>query len=131
MKKIIHLFRGFLISSLLLFVSCIHRAPSLRMLDERSEYGKEGEKGRDLKLQAPGMISSSDGETAGKTRPKTANIWIFPKETEGKEVFWGGWVTVRLEDERLELMKPNDLQREGVPKIRAKQKSTKKKKESK
>lgn len=108
---------------------CIHRAPSLRMLDARAEYDDaEAATGASLKLSSRDAIAPLDGAVPVRTPPKTANIWIHPHETPTKEYFWGGWITTVIEGDRWELIRPKDLPPEGSPvSLPAKKKNRKKK----
>lgn len=77
---------------------CIHRAPSLKMLEERADYdGKEKEDAKGLRLGSNhGFNEVVDGKPM-RTPPQIAHIWIFPEEMTQKSYFWGGWITVEVE----------------------------------
>ena len=105
----------FLISTSM-FAGCMHRAPSLMMLEERADYkDMEAEEAGSLQLSAGGAISPLDGGVPVRRPPRTANIWICPHETPAKEFFWGGWITIVIEGDRWELMRPKRLGAEGMP----------------
>ena len=97
-----------LISLLSLVAGCLHRAPSLQMLEDRSEYEADAEDdANSLKLSSAGALSDAEASNVPvRIAPRTANVWIFPHETEAKEYFWGGWITIIVEGDRWELAKP-------------------------
>ena len=97
--------------SSLLASSCIHRADSLRMLEERADYeGKDRDEASELKLGDDQVLHDKSAAVPMRTKPKTAQIWIFPHETPSKEYFWGGWISVVVEGRWLQKNQPRHLQ---------------------
>ena len=84
---------------------CLHRAPSLKMLEKRSDYKSELESQGQLKLGGDGVITELDEEMPVRSKPKIAHIWIYPHETKGREYFWGGWISVVVEGDKWEFEK--------------------------
>lgn len=87
----------FLIISLVLvtsLVSCAHRAPSLRMLDMRSNYA-EMELKDGAKIDGPTNV---DGSGLTRKLPKTQVAYIHPTEMPTHDYFLGGWVKLLIEE---------------------------------
>jgi hypothetical protein len=106
MKKMLLLSIIFLIS--LVSNGCIHRAPSLRMLEERADYdGKEKAEAEDLRLGDNQALSEVINGVPVRTPAKTANIWIFPEEMPNKAQFWGAWISVEVDGGRWEIQRTN------------------------
>lgn len=102
-----HLFRGFLISFVALAVAgCLHRAPSLNMLEQRAEYDAADGPTADLRLSAADNETTPDDAIPVRTTAKTAHVWIHPHETTAKEYFWGGWITIVVDGDKWELTRP-------------------------
>lgn len=84
-----------LLSTVFWINSCIHRAPSLNMLDERADYsGKEDAKFSNLNLSDDEPFPEIKDGKANYQKPKQANIWIFAHRSNSNIKFWGGWITI-------------------------------------
>jgi hypothetical protein len=70
---------------------CQNRAPSLRMLEERSAYGS-GVDEEEVGLYQRGRPNSFT--SARKSAPRVARAYIYPHELPSKDFFWGGWVSL-------------------------------------
>jgi len=77
--------------SLLAFVGCQNRAPSLRMLDARSGYGA-GPEDEEVALYQRGRQNSQS--LVRKSAPRVARVYIYPHELPTKDFFWGGYVSL-------------------------------------
>ena len=77
---------------------CMHRAPSLKMLEVRADYdGKEKEEAAGLRLGDNQALNEVVEGLPVRTAPQIAHIWIFPEEMPQKSYFWGAWITVEVE----------------------------------
>lgn len=111
--------RGNLLISVVLASSCLisgcamNRAASLRMLGERADY-EAGEMYFDSTLEERGVDGYRNSPVPTRTRPKVAAVWIYPADTAGGDYFWGGWLSVLLEQDEWVPKKRN-----GLPKAKA------------
>lgn len=99
------LLQGFLISLLLNCLGCLHRAPSLRMLEERSGYEEDNQLGGkdNLALSVPSSaLVDTDSKIPMRTRPRVSHIWIYPHDLGPSGYFWGGWLSIVTESDRWE-----------------------------
>jgi hypothetical protein len=104
MKMILPLLIVYLSSQLM--SGCMHRAPSLKMLEVRADYdGKEKEEAAGLRLGDNQALNEVIDGMPVRTAPQVANIWIFPEEMAQKSYFWGAWVTVEVEGGKWEIEK--------------------------
>jgi hypothetical protein len=101
-----------LVSSLLLQAcGSMNRADSNRMLDQRADYGSnpgarfENSTGN-VSLKEGGIDGFRNSPVPVRTRPKVAAIWIHPHETATRDYFWGGWISVVVEQDQWILSKP-------------------------
>ncbi len=107
MKKMSRLLAACLISGA---SGCLHRADSLRMLDERADYaGKELRVAQELKLGGGQALHEETNGKPSRSTPKVAHIWIFPHETPTKEYFWGGWISMVIEGDQWQVSEPQGL----------------------
>ncbi|MBM4253414.1 MAG: TraV family lipoprotein [Deltaproteobacteria bacterium] len=91
--------------------SCLHRAESKNLLEERADYGsREKAEAGSLKLTDAEVKREPTTGIPIRTPPKVAQIWIYPHETPTKEYFWGGWISVVVEGDRWQTGLPNDSQ---------------------
>lgn len=91
----------------LMFSACgINRAASLNMLDRRAEYEDDPTRGPSIALQEGGLAGFKNSPVPVRTRPRVAAIWIHPHETASKDYFWGGWISVVIEQDQWILQKP-------------------------
>jgi Type IV conjugative transfer system lipoprotein (TraV) len=94
-----------LISVLFQGCSGLTRAESLRMLDERAEYGNNPVE-KEPRLKEAGLDGFKTSPVPVRTRPRVAAIWIHPHETGNHDYFWGGWISVVVEQDQWVLTKP-------------------------
>ncbi|MGE0175067.1 MAG: hypothetical protein AB7T49_19895 [Oligoflexales bacterium] len=107
----------------------MHRAPSLKMLEERADYeGKEKEEAAGLRLGSNQALSEVVEGVPMRTPPQIAHIWIFPEEMAPKSYFWGAWITVEVEGGKWDFdstasrvpEKPQSkTKQQAVPKVKA------------
>lgn len=74
---------------------CMHRAPSLKMLEARADYDESAPENAKIFL---GETSVSAVPT--RTKPKTAHVWVYEHELPDGSYFWGSWLTVTVEGSR-------------------------------
>ncbi len=118
------LFQELLISVAL--AGCIHRAPTLKMLNDRSEYEDNTPYSAELKLSGnDAMVPLSDGIPA-RTKPEVAHIWIYPHDMGKEGYFWGGWLSVVTSEDKWTFINPpkdpapKEPQKKGKPKKKEK-----------
>jgi hypothetical protein len=97
-----------LVSSLLLQAcGSMNRASSDRMLDQRAGYGGGPENHLEtIALQEGGVDGFRNSPVPVRTRPRVAPIWIHPHETATRDYFWGGWISVVVEQDQWVMSKP-------------------------
>ena len=121
MKKISLLSIVFLSS--LPLSGCMHRAPSLKMLEVRADYeGNEQREAAGIRLGSNKTLSEVVDGVPVRTPPQLADIWIFPEEVAQKSYFWGAWVTVEVDGGKWEL-NGTDRKNQEKPKLSGKQKT--------
>ncbi len=99
-----------LLTSLIFGSGCaINRADSLRMLDQRAEYDQENSSALPPALREAGVEGFKQSPVPVRSRPKVAAIWIHPHETATHDYFWGGWLSVVVEQDQWILSKPGQL----------------------
>ena len=129
MTKIANLLKAISALSLFLFMTACSTTTGVRMLDARSEY--EGPEGLKLALKEAGIDGFRNSPVPIRTRPKVATVLIHPHEMPDRSYFWGGWVSVVVEQDQWVLTKPGQLPKSpGISEIAVsnhkKQKSQKK-----
>ena len=92
-------------TSLLLSGCSMNRAASLRMLDQRAEYGDPRSE-LSPALREGGLEGLGDGPVPIRTRAKVAAGYIHPHEMANHDYFWGGWVSIVVEPDQWVLSKP-------------------------
>jgi hypothetical protein len=90
--------------SLVTFVGCQNRAPSLRMLDARSGYSA-GLDDEEVALYQKGHQNSKS--LARKSAPRVARVYIYPHELPSKDYFWGGYVSLVVSPDEWIFEDPN------------------------
>lgn len=86
----------------------MNRATSLRMLDNRSEY-EDPRASQELQVKEGGVEGFRNGPVPVRSRPKVASIWIHPHEMASRDYFWGGWMSVVIEQDSWVLSKPGSM----------------------
>lgn len=82
----------------------MNRAASLRMLDERAGYDSP-EPPADTSLKEEGVDGFRNALVPVRSKPKVAAIWVHPHETASHDYFWGGWMSVVVEQDQWVLSK--------------------------
>lgn len=101
--------------------ACVNRAPSLRMLNVRSQYEDPAGEARSLELGAVYPVPT-------KTEPRVRKVWIHPFEMTTGDYFWGGFMSMVTEEERWILRYPEAAShQEKAPAITKKIEKKKKK----
>lgn len=77
---------------------CVHDEPTLKMMNERAEYQDEAAESSDLSLGSTETINE-EGQKKQRPEPRIAMIWVHPQRISEREQFWGGWLSLRLEQE--------------------------------
>ena len=91
------------LASSIVFSGCaINRAQSLNMLDKRAEYDRPE---NEVSFQETKPIPATESKIPVRTRPVTAPTWIHGGETPTGDYFWGGWMSVVLENPKWTLRK--------------------------
>jgi hypothetical protein len=90
----------FLLSVALLLSSCATtRAPSLNLLEKRSDYDNMGQIENELSsVDAPLLVPQ-------RTNPTVTDIWIHPHEMPTGDYFRGGWIRTVISNARWEVEK--------------------------
>lgn len=90
----------FLLSVALLLSSCATtRAPSLNLLEKRSDYDNMGQIENELSsVDAPLLVPQ-------RTNPTVTDIWIHPHEMPTGDYFRGGWIRTVISSARWEVEK--------------------------
>lgn len=86
-----------------------NRADSLRMLDNRADYSSSTDPLGQLGIKEGGLDQFRNSPVPVRTRPQVAAIWIHRHETPSKDYFWGGWISVVIEQDQWVLTKPGAL----------------------
>jgi hypothetical protein len=76
------------------------------MLDRRAEYEASGVGDPNLALKEAGIEGFRNSPMPVRTRAKVASVWIHPHETASRDYFWGGWVSLVIEEPQWMLTKP-------------------------
>lgn len=98
------------LGTLLVLSGCAtDRAKSLRMLDDRAEYGNPAGPLDAPGLKEAGLDQFRNSPIPVRTRPRIAAIWIHRHETPSRDYFWGGWISVVIEQDQWVLTKPGAL----------------------
>ena len=129
MKPFIYLVKALTLSCFYFSLCSCATNTGVRMLDSRSEY--EGPEGLKLALKEAGIDGFRNSPVPVRTRPKVATVLIHPHEMPDRSYFWGGWVSIVVEQDQWVLTKPSSLPKApGITEILApvhkKQKTTKK-----
>lgn len=101
-----------LLSSLGL-VGCgsLNRAESQRMLDTRAGYG---ELTNSLSFKEGGVEGFRNHPTPTRSRAKVAAIYAHPHEMPSRDYFWGGWISVVVEQDQWVMSKPELIPKANV-----------------
>jgi hypothetical protein len=83
----------------------LNRAESSRMLDARAAYGTEGA-GSDLSFKEGGVEGFRSHPVPTRSRAKVAAIYAHPHEMPSRDYFWGGWISVVVEQDQWVMSKP-------------------------
>lgn len=107
-----------------LFVSACGtmRAPSLNMLDRRSDYTGENRASETLDdLDRPLLVPD-------RTKPQITDIWIHPHEMPTGDYFRGGWIRTIVTDSQWEMERANKplVANPKKKRVRTKESETKK-----
>lgn len=88
-----------LLVALFLSACATTRAPSLNMLEKRSDYDNTG--------QIEDALSSVDAPllVPQRTKPTVTDIWIHPHEMPTGDYFRGGWIRTVIAGARWEVEK--------------------------
>lgn len=85
----------------------MNRAESSRMLDARAAYESGPSAVPDsVSLKEGGVEGFRNSPVPVRTRPRVAPIWIHPHETATRDYFWGGWISVVVEQDQWVMSKP-------------------------
>lgn len=76
------------------------------MLEQRAEYDQAPGAFPEATLKEAGIAGFKDKPVPVRTRPKVAAIWIHPHETATRDYFWGGWLSIVVEQDQWVLTKP-------------------------
>ncbi len=87
----------------------INRAQSQRMLDERASYGGDPAQNQPPELKEAGLDGYRNSPVPVRSRGRVAAIYIHRHETASRDYFWGGWLSVVIEEPSWTLTKPNQL----------------------
>ena len=98
------------LTTLLVLNGCaINRAASSRMLDERAGYGGDPAVNQPPELKEAGLDGYRNSPVPVRSRGRVAAIYIHRHETASRDYFWGGWLSVVIEEPSWTLTKPNQL----------------------
>lgn len=86
----------------------MNRATSLRMLDGRADYD-DPRASQELVMKEAGVDGFRNGPVPVRTRAKVAAIWIHPHEMASHDYFWGGWMSIVIEQDSWILSKPGRM----------------------
>lgn len=101
---------GLLTSTLLTSGCAMNRAESLNMLDRRAEYDSDNPSTPMTPgLKEAGLEGFNSSPVPVRTRPKVAAIWIHPHEMASHDYFWGGWMSVVVEQDQWLLSQPGGM----------------------
>ncbi len=103
------------LASSFLIVCCgsMNRADSQRMLDARASYGGAVEK-EDISFQEGGVEGFRNAPAPTRSRAKVSAIYAHPHEMPSRDYFWGGWISVVVEQDQWVMSSPK-----LVPKAKA------------
>lgn len=121
MRIHILLLQGLLIS--IAFYGCIHRAPTLKMLNDRSEYEDNTPYSGELKLSGNDSLVALNEGIPARTKPEVAHIWVYPHDMGKEGYFWGGWLSVVTSEDKWTFVKPPKDPTPPEPKKKKKQKN--------
>lgn len=76
---------------------CMNRAPSLRMLDTRAEYGAAPD---DAEVALYQRGRHAQDSILRRASPRVAKVYIFAHELPTHDYFWGGYVSLLVNDDR-------------------------------
>ena len=77
------------------------------MLDTRADY--DNGDGPDLSLQEGGIEGFRMSPTPVRTRARVAAVRIHPAEMPSHDYFWGGWISMIVEQDQWILTKPKRM----------------------
>lgn len=89
----------------------LNRAESQRMLDARAGYG---EVTSSLSLKEGGVEGFRNHPTPTRNRARVAAIYAHPHEMPSRDYFWGGWISVVVEQDQWVMSKPELVPKASV-----------------
>jgi hypothetical protein len=113
MKVFIRTSLALAISALVTGCGSLNRAESSRMLDARSGYGGEGA-AASLSFKEGGVEGFRNHPTPTRSRAKVAAIYAHPHEMPSRDYFWGGWISVVVEQDQWVMSKPELVPKANV-----------------
>ena len=102
--------------SLLSGCGSLNRAESQNMLDQRSGYGKADSLKPDISFQEGGVEGFRNSPVPTRSRARVAAIYAHPHEMPNRDYFWGGWVSVVVEQDQWVMSKPSLVPKADVVK---------------
>jgi len=93
--------------SILTGCGSMNRADSQNMLDQRAGYGKSDLLKNDVSLQEGGVEGFRNAPVPTRSRARVAAIYAHPHEMPNRDYFWGGWVSVVVEQDQWIMSKPS------------------------
>jgi hypothetical protein len=102
------------LASSFLVIGCgsLNRAESSRLLEERAGYG--GPAKNDISFQEGGVEGFRNSPVPTRSRARIAAVYAHPHEMPSRDYFWGGWISVVVEQDQWVMSDPK-----LVPKAKA------------
>lgn len=111
MKVFIRTSLVLLSSAVVVGCGSLNRAESSRMLDARAGYG---EVTNSLSFKEGGVEGFRNHPTPTRSRAKVAAIYAHPHEMPSRDYFWGGWISVVVEQDQWVMSKPELVPKANV-----------------
>lgn len=86
-------------------LGCTNRAPSLRMLDARAGYGDAPD---DAEVALYQRARHAQDSILQRAAPRVARVYIFPHELPTRDYFWGGYVSLLVNEDRWVYQQPDE-----------------------
>ena len=83
---------------------CVNRAPSIRMLDSRADYGGAPDD-EEVALYQRGRHAQDT--VLRRAAPRVTKVYIFPHELPTRDYFWGGYVSLLIAQDQW-VLDPSD-----------------------